>query len=112
MFSVLVGVTIMVSLNHHFPNVNKQVILTIDDNISHLSTKLATENAKILKYKKKKEKKKSLRNQICCKINLQLTLLIRLVVMLLMFVKGIMLKFLSMNLVLNKIILEVTEINK
>ena len=29
-----------------------------------------------------------------------------------MFVKGIMLKFLSMNLVLNKIILEVTEINK
>ena len=111
MFSVLVGVTIMVSLNHHFPNVNKQVILTIDDNISHLSTKLATENAKILKYKKK-EKKKSLRNQICYKINLQLTLLIRLVVMLLMFVKGIMLKFLSMNLVLNKIILEVTEINK
>ena len=29
-----------------------------------------------------------------------------------MFVKGIMLKFLSMNLVLNKIILEVTEISK
>lgn len=56
MFSVLVGVTIMVSLNHHFPNVNKQVILTIDDNISHLSTKLATENAKILKYKKKRKK--------------------------------------------------------
>ena len=55
MFSVLVGVTIMVSLNHHFPNVNKQVILTIDDNISHLSTKLATENAKILKYKKKRK---------------------------------------------------------
>lgn len=78
---------------------------------SHLSTKLATENAKILKYKKK-EKKKSLRNQICYKINLRLTLFIRLVVMLLMFVKGIMLKFLSMNLVLNKIILEVTEISK
>lgn len=57
MFSVLVGVTIMVSLNHHFPNVNKQVILTIDDNISHLSTKLATENAKILKYKKKRKEK-------------------------------------------------------
>lgn len=57
MFSVLVGVTIMVSLNHHFPNVKKQVILTTDDNISLLSTKLATENAKILKYKKKRKEK-------------------------------------------------------
>ena len=57
MFSTLVGLTIMVSLNHYFPNVNKQVILTTDDNISHLSTKLATENAKILKYKKKRKEK-------------------------------------------------------